>query len=191
MKTSKTGYLKNSPDVNKSQNTILGGDITMKGVEFKVLGTDDRGYTKIMQPGYDYKFPGAKYVTETPIKKTNMESNKQEKKNLLKDNPIASHGSWISKHSIAAGSPLHKGGSGKRTGGEIIRTKKFGVQGGQFTDEGNYIPRTASQKASATEEQLATRKARAKADTRSGAEKKAALEAKRKAKKAADLKSGK
>ena len=34
-----------------------------------------------------------------------MESNKQEKKNLLKDNPIASHGSWISKHSIAAGSP--------------------------------------------------------------------------------------
>jgi hypothetical protein len=120
-----------------------------------------------------------------------MESNKQEKKNLLKENPIASHGSWISKHSIAAGSPLHKGGSGKRTGGEIIRTKKFGVQGGQFTDEGNYIPRTASQKASATEEQLATRKARAKADTRSGAEKKAALEAKRKAKKAADLKSGK
>jgi hypothetical protein len=102
-----------------------------------------------------------------------MESNKQEKKNLLKDNPIASHGSWISKHSIAAGSPLHKGGCG------------------QFTDEGNYIPRTASQKASATEEQLATRKARAKADTRSGAEKKAALEAKRKAKKAADLKSGK
>jgi len=22
-----------------------------------------------MYPGYDYKFPGAKYVTETPIKK--------------------------------------------------------------------------------------------------------------------------
>ena len=69
MKTSKKGYLKNSPDVNKSQNIILGGNITMKGVGFKVLGTDDRGYTKIMYPGYDYKFPGAKYVTETPIKK--------------------------------------------------------------------------------------------------------------------------
>jgi hypothetical protein len=41
----------------------------MKGVEFKVLGTDNRGYTKIMYPGYDYKFPGAKHVTETPIKK--------------------------------------------------------------------------------------------------------------------------
>ena len=69
MKTSKTGYLKNSPDVNEPQNTILGGYITMKGVEFKVLGTDDRGYTKIMYPGYDYIFPGAKHVTETPIKK--------------------------------------------------------------------------------------------------------------------------
>ena len=36
----------------------------MKGVEFKVLGTDDRGYTKVMYPGYDYTFPGAKYVIE-------------------------------------------------------------------------------------------------------------------------------
>ena len=69
MKTSKTGYLKNSPDVNKSQNIVLGGDITMKGVEFKVLGTDDRGYTKIMYPGYNYKFPGAKYVVEKPMNK--------------------------------------------------------------------------------------------------------------------------
>jgi hypothetical protein len=113
MKTSKTGYLRNSPDVNKPQNIIQGGDITMKGVEFKVLGTDDRGYTKIMYPGYDYKFPSAKHVTETPIKKTNMESFKQKRANLLNDNPIASHGSWISKHSIAAGSPVHMGGSGK------------------------------------------------------------------------------
>jgi len=41
----------------------------MKGVDFKVLGVDDRGYAKIMYPGYDYHFPGAKYVTETPLKK--------------------------------------------------------------------------------------------------------------------------
>jgi hypothetical protein len=64
----KTGYLKNSPDVNKSQNVIQGGHITMKGVEFKVLGIDDKGYAKIMYPGYDYIFPHARYVTETPIK---------------------------------------------------------------------------------------------------------------------------
>ena len=44
-----------------------------------------------------------------------MESNSQEKKNLMQDNPIASHagGSWMSKHSMAGGSPVHKGGSYK------------------------------------------------------------------------------
>ena len=42
-----------------------------------------------------------------------MESFKQKRANLLNDNPIASHGSWISKHSIAAGSPVHMGGSKK------------------------------------------------------------------------------
>ena len=42
-----------------------------------------------------------------------MESNKQEKSNLLNDNPIARRagGSWMSKHSVAGSSPLHKGGS--------------------------------------------------------------------------------
>ena len=150
-----------------------------------------------------------------------MESNKQKRANLLNDNPIAARagGSWISKHSIAAGSPLHQGGSGKsplykdkKAGfqpnrasvesdnttrltreGTIAKNRSSGsvVVGGGYDSEGKYVPRTAAQKKSATEEQLATRKARAKADTRSGAEKKAALEAKRKAKKAADLKSGK
>lgn len=58
------GYKKDSPDVNKPYNIIPGGNITMKGVDFKVIGTDDRGYTKVMYPGYDYIFPGAKYVIE-------------------------------------------------------------------------------------------------------------------------------
>jgi len=44
-----------------------------------------------------------------------MESFKQKRANLLNDNPIASHGSWISKHSIAAGSPLRQGGSYKQS----------------------------------------------------------------------------
>ena len=61
------GYKKNSPDVNKPYNVIPGGNITMKGVDFKVIGTDDRGYTKVMYPGYDYIFPGAKYVIEKKI----------------------------------------------------------------------------------------------------------------------------
>ena len=67
MNISKTGYLNNSPDINQPQNIIPGNKITMKGVDFKVLGTDDRGYTKVMYPGYDYTFPGARYVVEKPI----------------------------------------------------------------------------------------------------------------------------
>ena len=104
-----------------------------------------------------------------------MESNKQEKKNLLKDNPIASHGSWISKHSIAAGSPLHVGGSGKsplyqdqRSGfqpnradvelnkttrltrdSQVVKDRKSGevVIGGGYDSGGTYVPKTDAQKA--------------------------------------------
>jgi hypothetical protein len=72
MKFSKKGYLRNSPDVNNSQNIIQGGKITMKGVDFKVHGVDNNGYAKVMTPGYDANFPNAKYVTETPIKNKNM-----------------------------------------------------------------------------------------------------------------------
>ena len=79
MKFSKKGYLRNSPDVNKSQNIIQGGNITMKGVDFKVHGVDNNGYAKVMTPGYNYNFPNAKYVTETPLKKTNMSSPFQKK----------------------------------------------------------------------------------------------------------------
>lgn len=68
MKTSKKGYLKNSPDINKPQNIIKGGDITMKGVDFNVHGVDSNGYAKVMTPGNNYKFPNAEYVIETPIK---------------------------------------------------------------------------------------------------------------------------
>ena len=67
MNISKTGYLKDSPDINQPQNVIPGNKITMKGVDFKVLGTDNRGYTKVMYPGYDYTFPGARYVVEKPF----------------------------------------------------------------------------------------------------------------------------
>tara|TARA_R110000851_G_C12749114_1_gene531792 strand:+ start:45 stop:281 length:237 start_codon:yes stop_codon:yes gene_type:complete len=62
------GYKKNSPDVDNSSNIIPSGNITMKGVEFAVKGTDNLGNTKIMQPGKDYKFPGT-IVTETKYKK--------------------------------------------------------------------------------------------------------------------------
>ena len=64
---SKKGYLKNSPDVNNKQNLISSNKITMKGVEHKVKGVDDRGYTTVMYPGYDYIFPNGKQVLETKM----------------------------------------------------------------------------------------------------------------------------
>ena len=68
MKFSKQGYKNNSPDLRKSTNIIQGGHITMKGVDFKVLGIDDKGSAKVMYPGYDYYFPHAKWVKEIPFK---------------------------------------------------------------------------------------------------------------------------
>ena len=67
-KFSTTGYKRNSPDVDNSVNIIPSGDITMKGVEFAVKGTDNLGNTKVMKPGKDYKFPGT-IVKETKYKK--------------------------------------------------------------------------------------------------------------------------
>jgi len=62
------GYKSDSPDVNNPYNIIPSGDITMKGVDFPVIGTDNLGNTKAMIPGNDYKFPG-NVVFETPMYK--------------------------------------------------------------------------------------------------------------------------
>tara|TARA_R100001510_G_C7568154_1_gene145601 strand:- start:442 stop:699 length:258 start_codon:yes stop_codon:yes gene_type:complete len=58
------GYKRNSPDVDNEVNIIPSGNITMKGVDFKVRGEDNLGNVKIMKPGKDYKFPGT-IVKET------------------------------------------------------------------------------------------------------------------------------
>ena len=68
LSVSTKGYKRNSPDVNKKVNIIPSGDITMKGVDFKVKGVDNLGNTKVMKPGKDYKFPGT-IVKETKYKK--------------------------------------------------------------------------------------------------------------------------
>jgi len=65
--TSTQGYKRNSPDVDNPYNIIPSGDITMKGVDFPVIGTDNLGNTKIMQPGKNYKFKGSS-VIEVPLK---------------------------------------------------------------------------------------------------------------------------
>ena len=71
MNISKTGYKKNSKDKNKPYNVIPSGNITMKDVEFDVLGVDNLGNKKLMKPGKDYTFPGD-VVLEVPVKNKSL-----------------------------------------------------------------------------------------------------------------------
>lgn len=68
------GYKRNSPDKNRPYNIIPSGNITMKGVDFPVLGTDNLGNSQMMMPGYDYKFPGNE-VFEIPMAQDGGEQN--------------------------------------------------------------------------------------------------------------------
>jgi hypothetical protein len=63
-----TGYKRNSPDKDRPYNVIPSGEITMKNVDFPVLGIDNKGNSKVMKPGKDYSYPG-NTVLEVPIKK--------------------------------------------------------------------------------------------------------------------------
>jgi hypothetical protein len=66
MMYSSKGYLPDSPDRFNPYNVIPSPHITMKGVPFPIYGIDDTCYSQIMQPGFDYKFPG-RQVTEYPL----------------------------------------------------------------------------------------------------------------------------
>jgi hypothetical protein len=61
----KTGYRRNSPDVNNDFNIIPSNRISMKGVDFPVFGVDNMGNSQIMYPGGEYEYQGD-YVTELP-----------------------------------------------------------------------------------------------------------------------------
>lgn len=65
---SKLGYKKNSKHKNRPYNLINSPSITMKGVDFPVLGIGDNGVMKLMNPGEDHFFEGAKTVLEFPMK---------------------------------------------------------------------------------------------------------------------------
>tara|TARA_R110000851_G_scaffold96345_3_gene209032 strand:+ start:2769 stop:5114 length:2346 start_codon:yes stop_codon:yes gene_type:complete len=62
------GYKRNSPDVSNPFNIIPSGSITMKDVDFPVMGTDNLGNSEMMMPGNDYQFPGDQ-VFEVPMAK--------------------------------------------------------------------------------------------------------------------------
>ena len=61
-----TGYRRNSPDVRNDFNIIPSNRISMKGVDFPVLGIDNLGNTQLMHPGGEYEYQGD-YVTELPM----------------------------------------------------------------------------------------------------------------------------
>ena len=61
------GYKKDSPDKDNPFNIIPSGNITMKDVEFPVMGIDNLGNSEMMMPGADYIFPG-NAVFEIPAK---------------------------------------------------------------------------------------------------------------------------
>jgi hypothetical protein len=71
-KYSKSGYKKKSEDRENPYNLINSNQITMKNVDFPVLGIDNLGNTKIMQPGAHYIFPGNE-VFEVPLKTGNRQ----------------------------------------------------------------------------------------------------------------------
>ena len=85
MKLSKDGYKRNSKDVNNPYNIIPSGDITMKGVDFPVMGTDNLGNQQLMQPGFDYKFPG-NMVFEQPVQ--DKPTNKVKQRRTERDNKL-------------------------------------------------------------------------------------------------------
>lgn len=89
MDYSKDGYKRNSKDVNKPYNLIPSGDITMKGVDFPVMGTDNLGNQQLMQPGFDYQFPGSE-VFEQPMQNTTQDKSKNQvkKRKVDRDNKL-------------------------------------------------------------------------------------------------------
>tara|TARA_R110000824_G_scaffold66344_5_gene172272 strand:+ start:24231 stop:29315 length:5085 start_codon:yes stop_codon:yes gene_type:complete len=74
MKYSKNGYKRNSKDRKNPYNVIPSGDITMEGVDFPVMGTDNFGNQKLMMPGANYTFPGNE-VFEVPLAQNGEETN--------------------------------------------------------------------------------------------------------------------
>ena len=66
-----TGYKRNSPDKDRPYNVIPSGEITMKNVDFPVLGIDNKGNSKVMKPGKNYSYPG-NTVLEIPMKKSTI-----------------------------------------------------------------------------------------------------------------------
>jgi hypothetical protein len=70
------GYRRYSRDVDNAFNIIPSDRISMKGVDFPVIGVDEFGIIQFMQPEKEYQFPG-NTVFEVPIKQAGGSHNAQ------------------------------------------------------------------------------------------------------------------
>ena len=66
------GYRNDSPDKSNPVNFIPSGNISMKDVDFPIMGTDNLGNSQMMMPENEYQFPGD-MVMETPMAQTGIE----------------------------------------------------------------------------------------------------------------------
>lgn len=62
-----TGYTPGTPTFSNPINVIPSNNITMQNTPFNVLGIPNVGSPRMMQPGSEYIFPKASYVTEVPM----------------------------------------------------------------------------------------------------------------------------
>ena len=60
------GYRNDSPDKTNPVNFIPSGNISMKDVDFPIMGTDNLGNSQMMMPENEYQFPGD-IVMEVPM----------------------------------------------------------------------------------------------------------------------------
>lgn len=84
------------------ENTRIPSDkITMKGVNYPVLGIANTGQKQMMQPGQEYNFPGADYVDEYPQMRNgglpNKKSSKKYSRSLDATNRLFAEHPWFKK----------------------------------------------------------------------------------------------
>ena len=117
-------HVKKLPNLG-NKNASMGADGKMTIISSKMAKNQklDSLYPKMKKMKYVdpktgkdvEKRPAAPKMGHSPAEMSpyKMESAKQEKYNLLHDNPIAKHGSWMSKHSKSALHMGHKGSPAK------------------------------------------------------------------------------
>ena len=76
---------------------IPSNNITMKGVDYPVLGVSDTGHTQLMQPGMDYQYRGKK-VTEFPMAKDGSQLTKLDQLTNFTNYNTPQPGGWLDKY---------------------------------------------------------------------------------------------